>query len=71
MVVGNWNYAYIDFQKDATEFSLIKIDIETGNYTKSFNFTQADIPRDIPEKSLSFDQMSQIYTDNSANEYVA
>jgi hypothetical protein len=71
MVIGNGNYAYVDFQKDATEFSLIKIDIETGYYSKAFNFTQADIPRDVPEKSLSFDQMSQIYTDNSANEYVA
>jgi len=71
MVIGKGKYAYVDFQKDTTRFSLIKIDIETGSYSETFNFSQANILREIPEKSLSFDQMSQIYTDNSANEYVA
>ncbi len=71
MVIGKGKYAYVDFQKDTTRFSLIKIDIETGSYSETFNFSQANILREIPEKSLSFDQIYQIYTDNSANEYVA
>jgi outer membrane protein assembly factor BamB len=71
MVIGRGKFAYVDFQKDSTEFSLIKIDVETGNFTEIFKFTQADIPQSNPEKSMSFDQMSQIYTDNKGNEYAA
>lgn len=71
MVIGREKTAYVDFLKDTTEFSLIKIDIETGNFSEIFKFTQADIPQDMPIKSISFCQMSQVYTDNIGNEYVA
>lgn len=72
MVVGNGNYAYIDFQKDATEFSLIKKLILKQEIIQSRLILHKQIYHEIyRKKSLSFDQMSQIYTDNSANEYVA
>jgi hypothetical protein len=71
MVVGRGKYAYVDFQKDTTEFSLIKIDIETGSFSEIFKFTKADIPQTMPEKSVTFDHMSQIYTDNNGSEYIA
>ena len=71
MVIGRDKYAYVDYQKDTTEFSLIKIDIETGDFSETFKFTQIYIPQAMPEKSVSFSQMSQVYTDNNANEYVA
>jgi hypothetical protein len=71
MVIGRGRYAYVDFQKDTTEFSLLKIDIETGNFSETFKFRQADIPQTIPEKSVGFSQMSQVYTDNSGVEFVA
>ncbi len=71
MVTGRGKYAYVDFQKDTTEFSLIKIDIETGFFSEIFKFTRADIPQNLPEKTISFDQMSQIYTDNTGNEFIA
>lgn len=32
-------YAYVDYQKDLTEFSLIKIDIKTGSFTETFKVT--------------------------------
>ena len=71
MVIGKNKTAYVDFMKDTTEFSLIKIDIETGNYSEVFKFTKSDIPQNMPEKSVMFHQMSQIYIDNNNNEYVA
>ena len=71
MVKGRGNYAYVDFMKDDTVFSLIKINIATGNFSEVFNFTQSNIPEGNPEKQVNFDQMSEIYTDNSGNEYVA
>jgi outer membrane protein assembly factor BamB len=71
MVVGNGKYAYVDFQKNNTEFSLIKIDIETGFFTEIFKFSQANIPDAIKVKEISFDQMSQIYTNSIGDEFVA
>ncbi len=71
MVIGNGKFAYVDFQKDTTEFSLIKINIETGDFSEIFKFTQADIPLAMPEKSVRFDQMSQVFSDNNGNEFIA
>ncbi len=71
MVIGSGKYAYVDFQKDTTEFSLIKIDIKTGDFSETFKFTQTNIPQTMPEKSVSFSQMSQVYADNSGNKFVA
>mgnify|MGYP001014108672 CR=1 FL=1 len=71
MVVGKGKYAYVDFQKDTTEFSLIKIEAETGNILESLKFTKENIPQIIPVKSVDFSQMSQVYTDNRGTEFVA
>jgi len=71
MVIGKGKSAYVDFQKDTTEFSLIKINIETGDFSETFKFTQTDMPQTLPEKSVMFDQISQVYTDNSGVEFVA
>ncbi|MDD3080181.1 MAG: hypothetical protein PHH37_13935 [Paludibacter sp.] len=71
MVIGKGKYAYVDFQKDTTEFSLIKIDIESGDFSEVFKFTQTDIPQTIQERSVNFCQMSQIFTDNRGYEFVA
>ena len=71
MVLGRGKYAYVDFQKDTTEFSLIKINIETGEFSETFKFTQTDIPQRMPEKSIMFHQMSQIYSDNNGDNFVA
>ncbi len=71
MVVGKGKTAYVDFMKDTTDFSLIKINIETGDCTEAINFTKNDIPTNLSEKIVAFSQMSQIYTDNSSNEYIA
>ena len=71
ITVGKDKYAYVDFQKDTTEFSLIKVDIETGNFSEIFKFTQADIPEAIPTKKVDFSTMSKVYTDYLGNEYIA
>ena len=70
MVIGKGKYAYVDFQKDTTEFSLIKINIETGDFSETFKFRNSNIPQTMPEKSVLFDQMSQVYTDGN-DEFVA
>lgn len=71
MVIGSGKYAYVDYQKDLTEFSLIKIDIKTGSFTETFKVTQVNIPTEMTEKSIIFNEMSQVYSDNNGNEYVA
>lgn len=71
MIIGKGKYAYIDFTKDEAEFSLIKVDIETGDFSEALKFTQSEIPNTITEKTILFDQMTQIYTDNSGNDFVA
>ena len=71
ITVGKDKYAYVDFQKDTTEFSLIKVDIETGHFSEVFKFTQADIPEAIPTKKVDFSTMSKVYTDYLGNEYIA
>jgi len=70
MVIGKGKSAYVDFQKDTTEFSLIKINIETGDFSETFKFRNSNIPQTMPEKSVLFDQMSQVYTDGN-DEFVA
>lgn len=71
MTIGKDEYAYVDYQKDAAEFSLIKVNVETGDFTEEFKFTQDNIPEAMPEKKVDFSQMSQIYTDVSGDEYIA
>ncbi len=70
-VVGSNKTAFVDFQNSSTEFSLIGIDIETGNYAEMFTFTQADIPEAMPEKSVEFHRMSQVYTNDVGDEFIA
>lgn len=71
VAIGRGAYAYVDFLNYTNEFSLIRVNIETGDFNEELKFTKENIPEDIPEKRVFFNQMSQIYTDNSGNEYVA
>jgi len=71
MVKGIDKYAYVDYQKDTTEFSLIKIDIETGVYSDVFTYTNQQLPPSIPEKNLSFYEFSDIYKNSDNEEFIA
>jgi len=71
MVRGIDKYAYVDYQKDNTEFSLIKIDIETGVYSEVFTYTNQNLPTSIPEKNLSFCEFSDIYKNTNNEEFIA
>jgi len=71
MVRGIDKYAYVDYQKDTTEFSLIQINIETGVYSEAFTYTNQNLPNSIPEKNLSFCEFSDIYKNSINEEFIA
>jgi outer membrane protein assembly factor BamB len=70
-VVGRNKTAYVDFYPNSNEFSLTGINIETGSFAEVFKFTQADIPEEMPEKSIRFHRMTQVYTNEIGDEFIA
>lgn len=71
MIKGKDNVAYIDAQKGTDKFTLIKIDVNSGNYSELFSLTKDDIPVSIPVRNLLFFQASQIYQNEVGEDLIA
>lgn len=71
MIKGKDNVAYIDAQKGTDKFTLIKIDINSGNYSELLSLTRDDIPASIPVRNLSFFQASEIYQNELGDDLIA
>lgn len=71
IIKGKGKYAYLDSQKSAHEFSLIKIEIDDGGYSVVLQFNHNDLPKGIDLDVLSFYDMSEVYSDSAGKEYIA
>ncbi len=74
LVRGEDKYAYIDATNSTTShFSLLKIDIETGEYTSSLDLTNNELSTSITDRGtvISVSEFSDIYQNKDGDDLIA
>ena len=74
LVRGMGKYAYVDAtDRNTSRFSILKINIETGEYLQIMDLTNIDLPTTITKRGtvISSCTFSDIYKNNNGNELVA
>lgn len=74
LVRGMGKYAYVDaIDRNTSKFSILKINIETGEYLPIMILTNLDLPASITKRGtvISSCTFSDIYKNNDGNEFVA
>lgn len=74
LVKGMDKYAYVDaMNRNTSKFSILKINIETGEYLQIMDLTNKDLPTTITKRGtvISSCTFSDIYKNNNGNELVA
>ena len=73
IVRGSGNYAYIDAADRYSHFSLLRVDIETGELSNILNITNEDLPVSLQQFKPNFFicTFSDIYKNSSGDEFIA
>jgi len=73
LVRGMGKYAYIDAADRYSHFSLLKVNIETGELSNILNITNGDLPASLQQFKPSFRicTFSDVYKNSSGDEFIA
>lgn len=73
LVRGSGKYAYIDAADRFSHFSLLRVNIETGELSNILNITNADLPASLQQFKPSFRicTFSDVYKNSSGDEFIA